>query len=421
MHFSPASELRWLFCDLNSYFASVEQNEDPNLRGRPVAVVPALTDSTCAIAASYEAKAYGIKTGTKIYEAKKLCPHLICVLARHDLYVDYHHRIFEVVENHIHVSKVCSIDEVSCELMGRERHARRAIALAENMKNELSEKIGPSITCSIGLAPNAFLAKIASNLKKPNGLVVMKPGQYQQRLFALKLTDLPGINVAMNARLNRAGIQTVEDFWKLSPKHARLVWGGVGGERFWYKLHGFEVPDLHSQKRVIGHSRVLDPAHRGLENAFLIASQLTMKAAGRLRRAGLYARRFSLHCKTVENKRWETQQTFSPAQDNFTFLGVLKTMWRDMSRALGPVRLKKVSITLTDLLVTHDVTLDLFDVALCHRQRFKNEELSQSIDALNTRFGAGTISIGWTPKTSAGHVGTKIAFNRVPAREEFDL
>ncbi|CAN0341143.1 unnamed protein product, partial [Chrysoparadoxa australica] len=87
--FHPVNELRWLFFDLNSYFASVEQQEHPELRGKPIAVVPMLTDSTCAIAASYEAKALGIKTGTKIYEAKRLCPHLFCVLAMHDLYVQY--------------------------------------------------------------------------------------------------------------------------------------------------------------------------------------------------------------------------------------------------------------------------------------------------------------------------------------------
>ena len=96
----PVSELRWLFLDLNSYFASVEQQENPALRGKPVAVVPMMADSTCAIAASYEAKAYGVKTGTPVYEAKKMCPGLKLVLARHDVYVDYHHRIFEEVIKH---------------------------------------------------------------------------------------------------------------------------------------------------------------------------------------------------------------------------------------------------------------------------------------------------------------------------------
>ena len=93
----PEKGLKWLFLDLNSYFASVEQQENPKLRGKPVAVVPMDTDSTCAIAASYEAKAYGIKTQTRIYEAKKMCPELQCVTAKHDLYVSYHHKIIDEI------------------------------------------------------------------------------------------------------------------------------------------------------------------------------------------------------------------------------------------------------------------------------------------------------------------------------------
>lgn len=233
--FAPVRALRWLFLDLNSYFASVEQQENPALRGRPVAVIPAMTDATCAIAASYEAKAYGIKTGTKIYEAKKLCPDLTCVLARHDVYVAYHHRIFDVVETLIPVTKICSVDEAACALMGAECEPAGAVALAHAIKTALRAQIGPAITCSIGIAPNAFLAKIASDMQKPDGLTVLEPGRYQDRLFALKLTDLPGINTRMEARLRAGGVTSVEQLWSLSPKHARMIWGGVGGERFWYK------------------------------------------------------------------------------------------------------------------------------------------------------------------------------------------
>src|SRR4051812_17537034 len=104
------SVYRWLYIDFNSYFASVEQQLDPSLRGKPVAVVAVETDSTCAIAASYEAKAYGVKTGTPVHEAKKMCPGLICVLARHEKYVEYHHRILKEVDRHIPITMVCSID-----------------------------------------------------------------------------------------------------------------------------------------------------------------------------------------------------------------------------------------------------------------------------------------------------------------------
>lgn len=107
MSFHIENKLNWLYIDINSYFATIEQQVTPDLRNKPVAVVPLLSDSTCAIAASYEAKLKGITTGTRIYQAKKLCPELICIKARHDLYVDYHHRIFKEIDNYC-VLTICS-------------------------------------------------------------------------------------------------------------------------------------------------------------------------------------------------------------------------------------------------------------------------------------------------------------------------
>lgn len=114
------ARVQYLFLDMNSYFASVEQQENPSLLGRPVAVVPILTEKTCAIAASYEAKAFGIKTGTMIYEAKKLCPDLVIIPARHDVYVEYHHAIMEELERHLPIETIHSVDEAVCRLIGDE-------------------------------------------------------------------------------------------------------------------------------------------------------------------------------------------------------------------------------------------------------------------------------------------------------------
>ena len=120
-HVSQPPRVRWLFLDLNSYFASVEQEMQPELRDRPVAVVPLMADTTCCIAASYQAKAFGVKTGTQVGEAKRLCPEIVLIEARHELYVDYHRRVVEAVESCVPVSSVRSIDEMACELIGREQ------------------------------------------------------------------------------------------------------------------------------------------------------------------------------------------------------------------------------------------------------------------------------------------------------------
>ncbi|MGA9716744.1 MAG: DNA polymerase, partial [Acidobacteriaceae bacterium] len=149
--------LRWLFLDLNSYFASVEQELVPSLRGRPVAVVPVVADTTCCIAASYEAKAFGVKTGTQVGEAKRMCPGIELVEGRHELYVQYHNRIVEAVESVVPVSSVMSIDEMACRLVGREQPLLAALELGQRVKAKIRDTVGSTLRCSIGLAPNRYL------------------------------------------------------------------------------------------------------------------------------------------------------------------------------------------------------------------------------------------------------------------------
>lgn len=428
MEFSPEKQgLQWLFLDLNSYFASVEQQENPALRGKPVAVLPSMTDSTCAIAASYEAKAYGVKTGTKIYEAKRMCPGLRCVPARHNIYVDYHHRILEEVIKHIPINKVWSIDELSSRLPPRLRNPEAARDVAQRLKEGIWKNVGPAISCSIGVAPNSFLAKVATEIEKPNGLVILEPHALPCRLLSLELTDLPGINVRMNDRLSRAGIKSVEDLWNISPKHARRIWGSVAGERFWYNLRGYDVPDLHTNPAMIGHSRVLDPELRTLEKARLVARRLTIKAASRLRRQEFYAARFSFSARIIYadrgkgSERWRGEVPLSPAQDNFIFLQALDELWDVMCASCNPHRLLKVSVTMTGLRRRTEITPDLFETAAPQHQKQtqKNENLSRVMDALNGKYGAETVRLGESPKTESGFVGTKIAFSRIPDRAEF--
>src|SRR6476469_8760224 len=130
----PPRPLRWLFLDLNSYFASVEQQLQPELRGRPLIVAPVGSDTTVAIAASYEAKRYGISTGTPVWEAKQKCPDLVVTPARHEKYVEFHDAIVAEVWKHIPVTQVCSIDEVACRLLDNENSAEAARALALRIK-----------------------------------------------------------------------------------------------------------------------------------------------------------------------------------------------------------------------------------------------------------------------------------------------
>ena len=422
--------LSTLFLDLNSYFASVEQNENPALRGKPIAVVPMMTDATCAIAASYEAKAYGIKTGTKIYDAKKMCPQLICVLARHDIYVDYHHKVLAATDKHLPVSKIWSIDEFHCDLMGREKEPENARRIAQNIKNQILRDVGPAIKCSVGIAPNSFLAKVATDMQKPDGLVLLRPEDLPGRLLDLSLRDLPGINVRMEERLNKARIKTMKDLWNTSPKQARSIWGSVGGEKFWYWLHGYDIPHIETNTCMVGHSRVLDPELRTPEKARLMARRLLFKATMRLRRKGFHACSLSLGVRFLDGRRWGGDVRFAAAHDAFTFLQHLDDMWAAMTMEFFgrtpdqmPNRLlcKKVSVILQHLQPDGAITDDLFftGITAMKDKLAKRESLSAALDKLQDKYKRETVSLGVTPKTLAGHVGTKIAFSRVPDREEF--
>lgn len=414
--------VQWLFLDLNSYFASVEQQENPHLRGRPVAVVPSMTEHTCAIAASYEAKAYGIRTGTIIRDALELCPHLDCIPARHDVYVDYHNRILEEVVRHTPITKVWSIDELSSRLTLKHQTVEAGVALARRIKAGLRDNLGECIRCSIGLAPNGYLAKVATDMQKPDGLVVLTRDCLEDALFSLKLQDFPGIGANMERRLNRAGLWTVEQVWNTSPKQLRKIWGSVEGEKFWYRLHGYDVPDpVERDKVMVGHSRVLDPAHRHPDMAKQIARRLTVKAAQRLRRYGLLAGRFSLSARTTEGERWAHDTRIEIASDNLAFIRQMNHLWAKMMDEMRPWRLKKISVVMHDLSQPQTVTGDLFVHADPGRQRRTSHslQLSESMDRLNRKYGPNTLHFGICPKTLSEYVGTKIAFSRIPDHAEF--
>lgn len=425
-------DITWLFFDLNSYFASVEQQENPELMGRPIAVVPVEAETTCAIAASYEAKAFGIKTGTIIKEARKLCPNLITVPAHHSLYVDYHHRIIESVAKHIPINKIWSIDELSSHLPPRLRSVEEASKIAHKIKRSLAEDIGPAIRCSIGLAPNSFLAKIASNMQKPDGLIALRRSDLPYPLLSLKLRDLPGIGANMEKRLNLANIHEIIDIWNLQPKQARQIWGSVGGERFWYNLRGLEIPDLPTQKNIIGHSRVLPPQYRTPDWALYIARHLTIKAVHRLRESPYLARDFNLSIRGNINgenyKKWsKSLRLTNPSNDYIGFSNALNELWGYFIAQTKPKFLNKVAISLGNLAQKNQITPDLFS---SQTKDNHNKALSTAFDKIHKKYGIKSLEFGGkperlTPKNQEifkdwhSTAGTKIAFARVPNKSEF--
>ncbi len=401
--FAQQRELKWLFLDLNSYFASVEQELWPELRHKPVGVVPVMTDSTCCIAASYEAKARGVKTGTMVREARELCPDIQFVEAQHQVYVEFHHKIVRAVESCVPVSVVLSVDEMACRLIGREREIEKAQEIAERAKQAIRDQVGRTLRCSVGLAPNRFLAKVGSEMEKPNGLVTILPGELPDILFDLELRDLPGVGRRMHERLLKNGVNSVERLCALSKREMRRIWGGIVGERFWLWLRGEDFEEEPTRRQTIGHSHVLPPDLRTHEGAYQVAQKLVHKAGARLRKMGFWANRMSLSLSSGrEWQGWKKDVTMVECQDTLTLLEALNKLWQ--KRPETPP--SAVGVTLFDLIPDEVHTLDLFSDP-------KREKLSSAIDKINEKFGSNTIYFGGVHH--AKHAApTRIAFTSIP-------
>ena len=423
----PPRPLRWLFLDLNSYFASVEQQLDPALRGKPVIVAPVGSDTTVAIAASVEAKRYGITTGTPVWEAKRLCKELLIAPARHDKYVEFHDAVIAEIWKHIPVTHVCSIDEVACRLLDNENSPDQAVALARRIKAGIRANVGECLTSSVGIAPNQLLAKLASDMQKPDGLIVLTAEQLPNRLFGLALRDISGIGANMERRLARDGVNDIRQYCERRPRDAGTAWGGTNGDRLWYLLHGVDLPDKATRTRSIGHSHVLSPGKRGLEPVRLTARRLALKAASRLRRKGYAARLLVLHVRFEQDKIvWQTSRRLAPTQDSFQVLAALDALFPRLAeegrQRHGSLRVRMIGVTLNEIVPVDGEQGSLFehldpDDPLARETR--GLALSRAMDRLNEKFGRHAVSLGPFYGGRIDRVGTKIAFGRIPDMDEF--
>ncbi len=392
--------LRYLFLDFNSYFASVEQQERPELRGKPVAVVPVLTDTTSCIAASYEAKAFGVKCGTNVGEARAKCPGLQVVEARPKVYVAYHEKAKEVAQRILPIDEVHSIDEVSFKLLGEERNKEEACALANRLKQEIMRSIGPCIKCSVGIAPNRFLSKVATDMQKPDGLIVLEASDLPHKLHRLKLTDFVGINVRMEKRLNASLIFTAEQMCAASRKDLIKAFGSIIGDKWWYMLRGYDMgPEVHP-RRSLGHSCVLAPEMRTDTACKEVLLRLVQKASARLRTEDLWTEAMDIGVSS-DIQPWHVHVRVPPTQDTLTLNEHFLAAWE--TRSFRQPR--KVSVTFTNLKKAEHVTPSLFD------PNYDRMLLNKAVDTVNQKFGKNSIFLAGMEHAKEA-ADEKIAFGK---------
>ena len=408
--------LRSLFVDFNSYFASVEQHEDETLRGRPVGVVPVAAETTSLIAASYEAKAFGVSTGTLVRDARRLCPGIQIRVARPERYVYWHHRLIEAIDRAIPIARVGSIDEVACELVGRQRQRPVAEAIAAQVKREVALAApGGAIRCSIGVAPNDFLAKTASDMRKPDGLTVIEQAELPRALHGLALRDLCGIGSSMEARLHEAGITTVAELTSADKHRLRHVWGGIEGERMWGLLRGAWLPVAATVRGSIGHSHVLGPELRNAIGARAVLKKLLVKAAMRMRREEMLGGALAVRIRFIGHElRWERDLTFDHTDDSRELLQLLNSMLdsgHSKRQLPGPANAVPLSVSVT--------LLRLVPRAQSSGSLFAPTDDPRKVDALvdriNAKFGYNKVYFG-SMQLALEHDAApmRIPFNRIP-------
>jgi len=389
--------------DLNSCFATVEQQARPLLRGKPVAIVNRRTDKTAIITASYEAKQCGVKVGMKLRDAKILCPDIIPLESDPSKYRYVYHKLLDIMREYSAHVTMKSIDEgiidfhqTSYDIAGRD-----LVEIGYEIKQRLKDEIGVWMRCNIGIATNRFLAKTAAGLHKPDGLDVITSHNIRDVLGELKLTELTGIAHRNEHRLNSVGIATPLQFLDADPVTLRrVVFKSVVGE-WWYKrLRGFEVDDVETHIQRVGRQYVLerfDLTHTEIAQRL---HHLCESVGSRMRAQGKAARGVYVYAKTLERGYWHSS-TLSPLpfySDRSIYTQAIQLFNK------APDGIKEIGIHCYELTEFEDSQISLFADEIA-----RERQVVEAVDVLNRRFGERTIHSADTLATGI-YVSTKIPF-----------
>ncbi|MEE8346443.1 MAG: DNA polymerase IV, partial [Dehalococcoidia bacterium] len=282
--------------DLNSCFATIEQQANTLLRGKPIAVAAYTTPNGCIVAPSIEAKALGIKCGMKVKEGRQIWPDLIVMPPDPWKYRFINRKLRQLFLTYTPNVEAASIDEVNMDF-GHTLALKRGLhVIGREIKAAIRREVGDWMTVSIGIAPNRFLAKLAANLHKPDGLDEINATKLRTVLAAMDLTDLFGIKHRNKARLFRAGVYTPLDMLDASPQTLMAAFESIAGYYWHLRLRGWEIDDVNFGRKSIGHSYALKNQRAGAAEVARLLCKLTEKVGRRMRRLGYAARGVHVAC-----------------------------------------------------------------------------------------------------------------------------
>lgn len=402
-----------LYIDMNSYFASCEQQLRPELRGKPIGVCPYEGPHAVVIAASKEAKKLGIKTGMLFSDCKVRCPDFIIVPTRPVEYRRVHVQIMNILRSYCDDVIPKSIDEAVVNLTHYLYMYKDVIALARQIKRDIAEKIGTYITCSIGIAGNAFLAKLATEIQKPDGLVYLTPDNLDSYLSKMKLTDLPGIAYANERRLQRAGIYTPLQMRQASDILLRKVFGGVVGNYWYYRLHFGEVDLYTSDYKRMSAARSLSSKTRSSEQSLLsMLISLCTRLEQRMVKQDVFCREVCFYASYYSSAGWKTDiKLAAPLQDAMDMIHYIQQRIQAYEQLRPGERIMRRDIKAMGVIVgtfvnSKNVQYSLFD------NRFSKDKLRKVLYNIKDQFGKNIVRKA-SETIEAGQMKDAIGFGSV--------
>ncbi|MBI2065985.1 DNA polymerase IV [Candidatus Woesebacteria bacterium] len=396
--------------DLNSCFATIEQQANPHLRGRPIAVAAYTTPSGCIVAPSVEAKKYGVKVGMRVKEGKLLCPALIVLPPDPWKYRNVHLGLRKVLSDYTDKFVPKSIDEFVLNLEGYPAYQKGMLNLGVEIKERIKAEIGEWITVSIGIAPNRFLAKTAAGLHKPDGLDEINKDNFQAIYSGLRLTDLCGIKARNAARLNSMGIDTVLDFYRAPYPKLKAAFESVLGYYWYLRLRGWEIDDVIFARRSYGNSFALPKPLAEVEELSPVLSKLVEKTGRRFRRAGYKIRGVHLAVSYRDGNFWHRGVTTPKVL--FDSRDIYKIAFKLLNKSPYQTTVRELAVSVFNLVKEPSLQLELFE------NIERKEKIVEAVDAVNERWGDFVI-------TPARMIATRdvvidrIAFGGVKELEEF--
>jgi DNA polymerase-4 len=389
--------------DLNSCFATVEQQSRPLLRGRPIAVVNRRTENTAIITASYEAKKYGVKVGMRFKEAKLLVPDLIPVETDPPKYRFVYHKMMAMMKDYSPHVTMKSIDEGVIDFKHATEHmqARDLRDIGEEIKQRMKDEIGCAMRCNVGIGTNRFLAKTAAGLHKPDGLDVITGDNLRATLATLELTDLTGIAKRNEHRLNAVGIETPLQFLDASPETLqKMVFKSICGIEWHQRLRGYEVDDRVFDLKTVGRQYVLENPRLSREQILQRLHHLAESVGAKLRSQDKVARGVFVYVKTYERKYWHARRMCElPFFSNQAIYSLAQQLF-----VAAPGSIREIGVSCYELSDDIDPQLSLFGDRIA-----SEKQLVSAIDELNSRYGDRTIHAADTLGTGM-YVKQKIPF-----------